>query len=958
MTSHRRAILPAVSALAILTGAGLPVIAYANAPAAAAQQQTQAGRPWPQDRSDLKADERLRFGRMDNGMRYVLMRNATPPGQVSLRLHVNAGSLHETDEQQGLAHFTEHMLFNGTENIPENELLRILERLGLQFGADTNAATGFDETFYRLELPRGNDETIDASLRIMREQVSRAQMDIDAINAERDVIVGEARTRDTPALRSLKAQLALLAPGQQVSRRLPIGDLDVIRTAPPQRFIDFYRAYYRPERVTFVAVGDFDVDAMEAKIRGQFEDWRNTYPDGPEPDRGVAQTREPQAAIIVEPGTQYSVSLYRIRPYMERIDNQQLRRENVLRNIGLAVLNRRLGEISRQDNPPFNGAGAGSGALVKSLDSGSITANFNPGGLQRALETIEQEQRRMIQYGPTEAEIQREIADIRTGLENFAAAANTQQTAALAGSIQSRLHGETVPTSPADDLAFFNQVTSDIKVEDVKAQTAKALDGSGPLALVTAPAAIDGGEAEVVRILEASQKVEVQPPAAAAAAEWPYTAFGTPTEPAATKTFEQAGATLYTFPNNVRLIFKQTDFRKDQIMVSVETGLGDLGLPKDRFDPLNIAPSIFTLGGLGRLTVDEMNRVLAGKTYGAGMNVGTEEVTLTGSTRPQDLELQLQVLAAFFTDAALRGAPLEQIKAIYPQILEQTRATVGGAMSLDAAPILAGGDRRATQPTLEEVNALTAEAIKASYERAVSQGPIDITVVGDISAEAVVAAVGKTFGALPTRSALPQATPESQTRSLPQPRTEPYRFTHTGKPEQAGVAIYWAGTDALGDRRESRLVGLMTQVLELRVMEEIREKQALTYSPGVNSTASPTYPGYGYITVSGDVDASKIDAFRAAVDKVVASFAETPVTEDELNRARAPMIEAQRRSQAANGFWLGGLSSLQRYPEREALMLNYIPTLESFTPADVQAAAQKYLRKDRSWSFEVVHAGQ
>ena len=958
MTSHRRAILPAVSALAILTGAGLPVIAHAKAPANAAQQQNQAGRPWPQDRSDLKADDRLRFGRMDNGMRYVLMRNATPPGQVSLRLHVNAGSLHETDDQQGLAHFTEHMLFNGTENIPENELLRILERLGLQFGADTNAATGFDETFYRLELPRGNDETIDASLRIMREQVSRAQMDIDAINAERDVVVGEARSRDTPDLRSLKAQLALLAPGQRVSSRLPIGDLDVIRTAPPQRFIDFYRAYYRPERVTFVAVGDFDVDAMEAKIRAQFEDWRNTFPDGPEPDLGVAQTRQPQAAIVVEPGTQYSVSLYRIRPYTERVDNQQLRRENVLRNIGIAVLNRRLGEISRQDNPPFNGAGAGSGALLKSLESGSITASFNPGGLQRAFETIEQEQRRMIQYGPTEAEIQREIAEIRTRMENSAAAANTQQTAALAGSIQSRLHADTVPTSPADDLAFFNQVVTDIKVEEVKAQTSAALDGSGPLALVSGPAAIDGGEAEVLRILEASQKVEVQPPAAAAAAEWPYADFGTPTEPAATKAFEQAGATLYTFPNNVRLIFKQTDFRKDQIMVSVETGLGDLGLPKDRFDPLNIAPSVFTLGGLGKLTVDELNRVLAGKTYGAGMNVGTEEVTLTGSTRPQDLELQLQVLAAFFTDAALRGAPLEQIKAIYPQILEQTRATVSGAMSLDAAPILAGGDRRATQPTVEEVNALTAEAIKASYERAVSQGPIDITIVGDISAEAVVAAVGKTFGALPTRTELPQPTAEARTRSLPQPRTEPYRFTHTGKPEQAGVAIYWAGTDALGDRRESRLVGLMTQVLELRAMEEIREKQALTYSPGVGSTASPTFPGYGYITVSGDVDATKIDAFRAAVDTVVASFAENPVTEDELNRARAPMIEAHRRSQAANAFWLGGLSSLQRNPDHEALMLNYISTLESFTPADVQAAAQKYLRKDRSWSFEVVHAAQ
>jgi len=957
MKSSRHLLLPAVSALALTIGAGLPLAAYAEAPAiASAQAEASKGRPWPQDASDLKPDERLSFGRMDNGMRYVLMRNATPPGQISLRMHFNAGSLNESDDQQGLAHFTEHMLFNGTENIPENELLRILERLGLAFGADTNAATSFDETFYRLELPRGNNETVDASLRIMREQVSRALMDVDAINAERDVIVGEARTRDTPGLRALKAQIALLVPGQRVANRLPIGDLDIIRNAPAQRFIDFYRAYYRPERATFVAVGDFDVDQMEAKIKGAFSDWQNNAPDGPDPDLGVARAREPEAAIHVEPGTQSSVSLYRIRPYEERPDNLANRRENTLRSLGLAVLNRRLGEISRQDNPPFIGAGASSGAFFKSVDTGSISASFNPGGLQRALETIEQEQRRMIQFGPTEAELQREIAVIRTAMENAVAAADTQQTAALAGGIQSRVHNDIVPTSPADELAQFNAAVANLNVEEVKALTAKGLDGTGPLAMVTTPALIEGGEAAVVSILEASQKVEVQPPAAAAAADWPYTDFGTPTAPTATKTFEASGATLYTFPNNVRLVFKKTDYRKDQILVSVETGLGDLALPSDQFDPLSLASAVFTPGGVGKLTMDELNRVLAGRTYSAGMSVGNEEVSLSGTTRPQDLELQMQVLAAYFTDAAIRPARLEQLKAIYPQALEQTRATPGGAMALDGSVVLSGGDRRATQPTVEEVRALTADGIKQAYQESVANGPIDITVVGDVDAEAVVAAVGKTFGALPMRSALPEAPAEAKVRSLPTPRAEPYRFNHTGKPEQAAVTVYWAGTDSLGDRREARLVGLMAQVLELRVMEEIREKQALTYSPGVGATSSGTYPGYGYIAVSGDVDPSKIADFRAAVTKVVESFKSTPITEDELNRARAPMIERQRRSMANNNFWLGTLSTLQRYPEDEALNLNYIPVLEAFPPAEVQAAAEKYLRPERSWTFEAVRA--
>ena len=219
-------------------------------------------------------------------MRYAIMKNATPPGQASLRLRIAAGSLMENEDQLGLAHFMEHMAFNGTTNVPENELLRILERLGLAFGADTNAFTSFDQTAYTLELPRTNDETVDTSLRIMREQVSEALMKAEDIDAERGVIEGEERLRNTPALRSLKAQIALLAPGQRLSNRLPIGDLSIIRSAPRERFVEFYEAYYRPERATMIAVGDFDVDQMEAKIKSTFSDWTPKAADGPEPDLG------------------------------------------------------------------------------------------------------------------------------------------------------------------------------------------------------------------------------------------------------------------------------------------------------------------------------------------------------------------------------------------------------------------------------------------------------------------------------------------------------------------------------------------------------------------------------------------------------------------------------------------------------------------------------------------------
>ncbi|MEC8455753.1 MAG: pitrilysin family protein, partial [Pseudomonadota bacterium] len=311
MRSARRLLLLAASGLALSAGAfSVPALALAASPAAVqVEGQVAPSDPWAQSASDVPADPAVRYGLLPNGMRYALMHNATPPGQASFRLRIDAGSLMERDDQKGLAHFMEHMAFNGTKDIPENEMLRILERLGLAFGADTNAFTSFDQTAYMLELPNTQDETVDTSLRVMRQMMGDALMASDSIDAERGVIEGEERSRNSPQMRVLKTQLALLAPGQRLSQRLPIGDLEVIRTAPRERFVDFYEAYYRPSRATFIAVGDFDLDAMEAKVRGAFADWTPKAADGAEPDLGQVQPRQPQTSIIVEPGVQSSIQI-------------------------------------------------------------------------------------------------------------------------------------------------------------------------------------------------------------------------------------------------------------------------------------------------------------------------------------------------------------------------------------------------------------------------------------------------------------------------------------------------------------------------------------------------------------------------------------------------------------------------------------------------------------------------
>ena len=949
MRPVRRLLLLAASSLALSTA--LPTLVLAQAAPVAAEAPSQ---PWAQAASDIPADPAVRFGQLPNGMRYALLRNATPPGQASFRLRIDAGSLMERDDQKGLAHFMEHMAFNGTTNIPETEMLRRLERLGLAFGADTNAFTSFDQTAYVLELPNPQAETVDTSLYVLREMMSEALMASDAIDAERGVIVGEERTRDTPQLRVLKTQLGLLAPGQRLSERLPIGDLEVIRTAPRQRFVDFYNAYYRPSRATFIAVGDFDVDAMEAKVRGAFESWTPKAADGAEPDLGQVAPREPETRIQVEPGVPSSIQLNWITAPDTDPDTVAERAESIRRGLGLAVLNRRLGEIARADNAPFLGAGGSYQTLFDSLSLGVLSVAFNQGAWKPALERVEQESRRLAQYGVTDAELQREITEGRTALQNAVATAATRSTPALAAGLLNAVNEDDVFSTPATALAIFDQTVEGLTADQVNTAVRAVFEGGGPLVLFTSPVPVEGGEAAVTAALEASRATPVEAPAAQAQLEWPYTDFGTPATPASRTEVADLGLTLVTFANGVKLTIKPTDFRDEQILVTARTGIGELALPTDRATSMAFASTVMGPGGLGKLTADELNRVLAGRVFSVGVLQATDAYVFSGATRPEDLQLEMQVLTAYLTDPGLRAAPFEQVKGVYPQILDQLSATPGGVFQRDVTGLLAGGDKRETSPTAQEVAAMTIEEVRLGVRAGLASGPIEVTVVGDVDVDAVISAVGSTLGALPARGEAPAPLAGSDQRRFPSPAEAPVRLTHTGPANQALGFVAWPTRDQIGDRTEARQLTILADVLQLRLNDEIREKRGLAYSPNAGSTASDVFPGYGYLAVTAETPPEELTTLFQAVDAIAADLRDRPVEADELNRARLPAVERLRRNQADNGYWLGQLSQAQSDPQALDQIRSNVQDLESVTPADIQRLAQAYLKPETAWRAEIV----
>ena len=958
MRSPRRLLLVAASSLAVLAGAGLPSMVMAQDAAAVSANAMRPSDPWAHEISDIPADTAVRFGQLPNGLRYAIVRNTTPPGQASLRVRIDAGSLMENDDQLGLAHFIEHMAFNGSTNIPEGELTKILERLGLAFGADTNASTGFDETVYKLDLPQTDEETVDTSLMILRDMLGNATLDAGAIDRERGIVLSEERTRAGPGLRSVIAQLDFFLKDQLVPDRLPIGSTSVLANAPRDRFVEFYSAYYRPSRATVIAVGDFDVDVMEAKIIATFGDWQNPAPDGAEPDLGTVQPRGLEAGSYIEAGVQPSIQITWINPPDTRPDTMAIQREGLVEGLGLRVLNRRLERLARGENPPFIGASGSRSNLFSSAEVATVSAVYQDGNWSGALAAIEQEQRRIVAFGITQEELDREITEIRTALTENVAGAATRRTPNLANSLAASVNNDEVFTAPATDLAMFEAIVADLTLDEVNDVLNGTFTGQGPLIFVTGPDAIEGGNDAILAAYQASQQTEVAAPEAEARVDWPYTEFGTPGTVVSTEVIEDIGTTFVTFENGVRLTIKPTDFTDDQVLVSIRTGTGFLSLPTDEPTATLALGAAFGEGGLGQLTAEQLETVLSGRVYSASLSADEESYRLSGTTRTEDLDLQMQVLTAYLTDAGWRPEPFERARGQFRLVLPQLDATTGGVFARDGSGLLRSGDARWTIPTLEQIAGWSIDDLRTLVSSDLSQGPIEVIIVGDVDVDAAIQSVAATVGSLPARG--PAATPsaEARTSTFPDGVAQPVELKHGGRADQALGFVAWPTGDNFSNPREARMVRLLADVLRLRLIDELRENQGVSYSPQVGATASSTFENYGYMSVAIELAPENLAGFFRDVDGIVADLVASPVTEDELERARRPRVEALRRSQNTNGFWMSELQDAQTDPERLPTLRSALSDMESATPADLQAVARKYLVPADAYRIQVTPRAQ
>ncbi|HWU01243.1 MAG TPA: insulinase family protein, partial [Novosphingobium sp.] len=647
--------LVALMGAALVLGAAPDRAGLLAAPPSRLQQAQKAQTPvWGIEGSDLPRDPAFRLGRLANGMRYIIRHNETPKGQVVIRLRFDVGSLDEGDDQRGYAHFVEHMAFEGSTHVPAGEMVRLLERNGLAFGADTNAFTSFETTTYHLDLPRNDAALVETALMLMRETAGELTFDPAAVDRERGVIQAEKRDRDNWSYRETVDRMGFLLPQSRVMQRWPIGTPESLNGATAQGLRAFWAAHYVPSRATLVVVGDIDPVRIEADIARRFGNWPARPAPAHPPAGPFPPDEAPRSAIYTDPALTERVLIARTAPHDDEPDTLANRREELLRAVGYGIINRRLQHLARAENPPLRSASFGTGESFHAVRTTQLAIDALSGQMPRAIQAGVETWRRAMEQGFTPAEVNEQLVNLCAGSATAAVAANTRSNLALAAQALSLVTDQVVPVDPVRMNDWVQAEAATVTPEAVLAALRReALPLDRPLIRFQGRAAPAGG----VDTLRAQFAEAMAAPLPALAQEAPqvfaYGNFGAPGRVVADRRDPLLGVRMVRFANGVMLNLKHTDLMKGQALVQMNVDGG--GMLATRAAPLavELVPMMGD-AGLGRHSRDDLQTILAGHPVALGLVNRPETFQSTGAVRSEDVRLQLQVMAAYLTDPGYR----------------------------------------------------------------------------------------------------------------------------------------------------------------------------------------------------------------------------------------------------------------------------------------------------------------
>jgi zinc protease len=766
-------------------------------------------------------------------------------------------------------------------------------------------------------------------------------------------VLSERRDRNTFALRNLEDLIAFTYPEARYGKRLPIGTVETLNAATAAALKGFYAREYVPAHATLVVIGDFDAAAVEAAIRARFDSWQPA-PAEPQPGAGPVDPKDKNRTdIFVDPALSERVTISRNAKWLGEKDSLAQRRENLLRQIGYAVVNRRLARQALVANPPFRAAALGTTDVFEAGRTTNLVVDAPDGKWQRGLATAAAEYRRALKFGFSQNEIAEQLAEIRATQRNAALGAATRSNGALYGAVSALIYDDVVPDTPENSLArleaFVPQITPDRVLAGLKRELVPL---EAPLIRFQGRRPVEGGAPALRAVWDKAMAAPLVRATEQAAGTFAYTDFGAPGTVVSDMLEPALGIRQIRFANGVRLNLKRTDLENDRVAVRMSIDGGQMLATRD--DPLATKMvSVLGLAGLGKHSFDQIQTLTAGRTVGAQFGEGEDTFVASATTTPEDLELQLQLYAAYLSDPGYRPEAQTLYLHTINNFFASLRATPQAALGADLGRILSDGDPRFSLADVEEFRRLNLTRLKAAIGDRMSKGALEIGIVGDIEEDKAIALVARTLGALPAREPDFRAYTEQRQRSFTAKRGGVTTLYHSGGADQALVRVTWPTTDG-NDPLVALRQQLLQRVLRIALTDSLREKLGKAYSPGVAGEVSRTYPGYGTLYAEAGVDPADVNAARAAIADAVKDVRDAPVPADLLLRARAPLLDSFDNTLKSNGGWMAYAAQAQSHPERIERYAKAKERLAAITPAQLQALARQYLTDNNAVTVVVL----
>jgi zinc protease len=916
----------------------------AQAPAGA---QPAPASPAIDPQATLPFDAAVRTGRLPNGLTFYVRHNERPLHRVSLRLAVNAGSLDEADDQQGLAHFLEHMAFNGSAHFEPGKLVSYFESVGARLGPHVNAYTSFEETVYMLDLPTDKPEIVQQGLTALADIAGGLTLDPVQIDKERGVVIEEWRGGLGAATRIRDQQIPVLYFHSHYAERIPIGKPEVIRTAPPARLRAFYDAHYRPDRIAVVAVGDIDVSGMQSAVASHFASLTARGPEPPPRDDAVPFHDETLFDVATDPELQRSsVSVIRKRPRGDEARVSSYRHDLVQRLIE-HMLDERFEEIARRPDAPFLGASAGGSRMSPGVESFALGAGTADGHLTAGLTALVVEANRARQHGFGAGEIDRARRWMAAFYERAYAERDKTESGSFAREYVSHfLHGEPSPGIEYERRLAL-RLLADIAPADISSLTTELLADRSRVALAVSPKkdgiAIPAAD-DLRRTIDAAERAAVTPWTDATSTRAIMEQRPEPAGIVSRRELHELGVTVVRFANGLEAWLKPTDFKNDEILFTLSAkGGSSLAAPSDYLDAA-LSASYVDLSGAGGLKALDIERLLAGKLVSASPFVSLSTHGVAGSSTPAELETALQLvhqeLAAPGDDPDAFALLTRQLQAAVanrthdPQRLFQEKiAQITSSNHYTAQPV-----------TTERVAALDRAAMLAFY-RAHFSNARDFTLfmVGAFSVDETLPLLASYMGTLPSTNAAASTYRDVGIR-FP---SAVERATVTAGSEPRGQAVIAFSADPSADPREQEAVSAAATVLEISLRDMLREELGQTYGVSVRLVQRLPQRGGGFIRVQFGADPANLQSMVDRVLAEVGRLRRDGPGADLTGRAKAAARRANETVLRQNGYWLGRLQSAYILARDPAELLHRPEAIDAVSPASVQNMFTRYFPLDR-----------